>query len=131
MAVTSLVLSACGGATGSDSSPQPVQEFTCKTRSKHASRAYTACLRDGCHSHRTLSYGGSAPEGTVVTIIEDGGAVYRLIANSQQNFCMRSKDGGNPEGGYTAEASARMNLHPQNNGSCASSGCHDDRMPIY
>ena len=105
--------------------------WSCETKSGHGAYVNRNC--GDCHnsSMKPLSYAGSAPIGTSVTIVEDSTqALYQLPVNSQGNFCLRSKYGGNPSGGYTAIASVAMVSHPTF-GFCALSGCHDGNRPIY
>ncbi|MBF0293449.1 MAG: hypothetical protein HQK86_14975 [Nitrospinae bacterium] len=125
-----------GGSTTSGGTLNPADytdggSRSCETQSGHGSYVNRNC--NDCHNGgmKPLSYAGSAPSGTTVTIFEDSTKVkYALTVNSQGNFCMRSKYGGDTEGGYTAMASVAMISH-QTYGYCSLSGCHDNNMPIY
>ena len=127
-------MTACGGGGGDDDGGGGGGSRTeaCDTQGGHNGLAGTDCSMAGCHAtNKTMSYAGSAPAGLTITITEDaGGQVWSLPVNSQGNFCLRSKDGGNPGGGYGASGTAAMVVHPTN-GSCNASGCHDSSRPIF
>lgn len=136
--ITGWSLAACGSSSSghaddssSSGGTSSGGSWSCETKSGHASYVNRNCA--DCHSDsmKPLSYAGSAPTGITVTIMEDSTqARYQLPVNSQGNFCLRSKYGGNPSGGYTAIASGAMISHPTY-GYCSLPGCHDSNRPIY
>ena len=111
-------MTACGGGGGDDGGGGGGGSSTerCETQGGHNGLAGTDCAMSGCHAtNKQMSYAGSAPSGTTITITEDAsGRIYLLPVNSQGNFCLRSKDGGNPGGGYAASTSVPMIVHPSN-----------------
>jgi hypothetical protein len=120
--------SSSGGTSGGTSSGG---SYSCEAKEGHTAYVNRNCA--SCHneSNKPLSYAGSAPVGMTVTIVEDTTQIrYQLPVNSQGNFCLRSKYGGAPSGGYTASASTTMIAH-QSYGYCGLSGCHDGNRPIY
>ncbi|MBI5815746.1 MAG: hypothetical protein HZB29_09075 [Nitrospinae bacterium] len=133
-----IALHACGGGGGPDDNSgdngngDTGSRYSCETQNNHQYYNGTDCAQSGCHTSgfKPMSYSGSAPAGSTITIIEDSGATYSLPVNSQGNFCLRSKYGGNPSGGYTASLSSAMIAH-QVNGSCNAALCHDVNRPIF
>ncbi len=157
-ALMALTLTACGGGSSSsdttDTTPEPTTEptaaptetpgglfdtsgavtQTCETEGGHSSYKGQDCTRSGCHAtSKTMSYAGSATVGTTIYIKENNsGMVWALPTNSQGNFCLRSKYGGDRSGGYRAQTTAPMVAQPTAAG-CASGGaaCHDSGRPIF
>ena len=123
-------LASCGNGS-SGSSDGSAGSYSCEAKSGHGAYVNRNCADCHNNSMKPMSYAGSAPAGTTVTIVEDSTqARYQLTVNSQGNFCLRSKYGGSPSGGYTAIASAPMIAH-QAYGYCGLTGCHDGNRPIY
>ncbi len=106
---------------------------SCDTEDGHASYKGRDCTASGCHAtQKTMSYAGSAPSGTTVYVKETAtGTIWALPTNSQGNFCLRTKYGGNPHSGYmTMTATGAMVAQPTN-GSCNTTACHDAGRPIF
>ncbi len=142
LAVAPPLLTGCGGSSGDGESESDGDDDggssgggtttsrSCETEGNHSRYYGQDCSRSGCHAtSKTMSYAGSAPNGGTVVILENGGATYNLKVNGDGNFCMRSKYGGNPGGGYTAMYGATMIVKPTN-GSCNTDGCHAN-LPLY
>ncbi len=133
-------MSGCGGGSsgdgeddnGGDSSTDvTTSSHSCGKEDNHDRYAGRDCAASGCHAtNKTMSYSGSAPVGGAVVVIETDGTTYNLKVNGDGNFCLRTKYGGNPGGGYTAVYGTTMVTRPTN-GSCNTDGCHDSNLPIY
>ncbi|MBF0169871.1 MAG: hypothetical protein HQK87_02075 [Nitrospinae bacterium] len=154
MAVAALIafgVAACGTSSSNSTDPTPTPTPTvtptdtpggmfdtsgavtnrCDTEGGHAGYSGVDCTKSGCHaSMKTMSYAGSAPVGTTVYIRENAtGTVWALPVNSQGNFCLRTKEGGNPGGGYRAQTTVPMVIQPTVAG-CNATACHDSGRPI-